>query len=679
MSYYEKYLKYKNKYLELKEQIAGAEPSDDIKEAFSLLFSVISWESIPENVRRYIDTAHGKRFFTNIFSGKYKEDDRGRGTQESTHYRKFYYKNNLSDHPLITSELDDRSIIVSLNVEHCGGSEKKIREFVDIINKMVADVLSDVNIQKFVNKMISIKNNLILNLFINICSVNRGRTIIFNIQEGYSSLYLTLIKGLNGCKATKQICQNILKVNSSLDDNDMLKMGLITCDSSSVKKFNTTKSEKNIEDIEEFIKCWEHKVPTRFTETIISEIGTGATFFSLVVRHNSIHIPKLSGIGLDTLDLSRYSEIQLDKFATTLQESPANQSLFVQARPVMLAKKVAKVDSNLILNGIGFGSLILTCDGIILPEYGVLSCHLNSKRKANEFLLAKLQENNLDWIFDIFDYDFDSDQMGESRKQIAISELRTNIDSSIFTPLLMDFSTRYLGPFTDIRVCSIAGDFNMGRGLNRNYPDSKYFEEYGLTDISRKFKMPSALAKKFRLDADFIPNNETPEEAEIRIARYTAPRQDDIDFIVQVNIRITPRESRVYSSQPIQSTSDDNNTKVGTITDDIKWPSLKDASKMVCRKTFDMSEVDKKRLEKEQNMKEFELERIENERREKQALEYAGPEVYDKYDELYSQSDEEYEFKGDRNERASGVVIPEGAHREQRQRKGFYNPLKKLP
>ena len=157
-----KYLKYKNKYLDLK-QIGGARR---------------------EIQQDYLD-------FVKLIKRKTVEDLRKIQIQKN-------YLDNLSDHKIITCIKDD-ILLISFNVEH----------FKEIKERLPGTTPSD--FQRIIdtkNRYICIKLQEILDL-----SHIHIRKVILNIQEGYPSIYRKLVndlkfRGING-KPTKLICQNL--------------------------------------------------------------------------------------------------------------------------------------------------------------------------------------------------------------------------------------------------------------------------------------------------------------------------------------------------------------------------------------------------------------------------------------------------------------------------------------
>lgn len=481
MNYYKKYLKYKNKYMKLQEQIGGA-IDINIFNAIKLLLKPeeIQGNRIPPSLHEYLNGLHNTisrpepyDIFVGILKGfeiknmRLGSDNKPHAKLNVGFNKAQKYIEYSSDHKMVTdiNNTNPREIILTHNVEHYStyidtikSFAKKVYEVIGVLvnGEIPADRISLVD--NFVIQMINIKNQRIANKIKEVCQTNPNSKIIINIQEGYSSLYVKIYKTLeriaNKFCATKIICQNVLEVYSPLTKEQMDRMGIT----------NENPTQEQQSQIERFIGDWSRQVPQEYNQTQHGRPYNNGCYFSFVVDNS---VPRVERTGLvvefnnlmDGINLLQ-SEMQIDREILTCQNLQANNSFYLPARPILLTKKVIQHGSRAISNGVSFGSLILTCDGIQLVNEGIVNCHLSPNRKSCEYLVSCLNSRNLNGLWNVFDYVCDP----ADRNQVK--EPKICINTEIFTNLITNYIVelnRQLLPAPNAPIRIIAGDFNKNR------------------------------------------------------------------------------------------------------------------------------------------------------------------------------------------------------------------------
>ena len=542
------------------------------------------------------------------------------------------YEKYCSDHEIILLE-NGHCITVSFNVEHNGQVSERIRNFVEGIQgdrTISPRVFSPKKVDKFVSSVLHLKNLQILSKLRDIISRFRHKQIVINLQEVSPSLYVILALSLN-CRVTKLTNQHLLEIHQQYDTSVLDKLGAR----------NEERNEENISAIEEYIRNLAEKVQVVYDPIEHSgRFEVNGSFMSIV--HVPVPPAKISvensgiNFGIDLNSLPDCEEAYA-KIVTTSNNLPANQPNFVKSRPVMTYSQTCNIGSGLLNNGVMLGTFFVNCRGIYLEDYRTINFHGHKKSKSSECLLDGIRGRNLDMVFDMFEHDFDSN------RNFEVADRRILVDTRIFEPILTSFMATL--PVVSYNISYVAGDFNM-------WNDD--FSPYGLRDMSSE------------------ANNDR--------------RSNQLDKIIQLDIR------RVIHTQTIhfknvrrdlaildEVSASSSTDQYIPINEDTFGPTLKVASKMVSIKPFDREQTEKeKKRQKIEIIKKNaeELKRLENMhnkyRRHKSDEEFEEDIWYD--DSELDHDDEPgklYEFKGNRKDRSDGIVIPEGAQYNQRQRKGF--------
>ncbi len=476
MTYYDKYLKYKNKYLELKKQ-TGGEINTDVINAIKLLLKPEEKRDnrIPQSLHEYLNGSHNSisrpeiyDIFVGILKG-FEIKDMRFNSGNKPHAKLYLHSSKAnkyieysSDHKMVRYDSNPREIILTYNVEHYKTYIDTIKSFAKKVYEVIGALVDSVVpadrislIDNFIIQMINIKNKRIANKIKEVCELYPTSKIIINIQEGYSSLYATIYKTLeriaNKFSATKIICQNVLEVHSPLTKEEMDRMGIT----------NENPTQEQQSQIERFIGDWSRQVPQVYNQTQNGRPYNNGCYFSFIVDNS---VPRIRRTGLVVefnnlmyrINLLR-SEIEIDREILTWQNLQANNSFYLPARPILLTKKVIQHGSRAIANGVSFGSLILTCDGIQLLTEGIINCHLSPNRKSCEYLVSCLNSRNLNGLWNVFDY------VCDPADRTQVKEPKICINTEIFTNLITNYiiQLNIQLPAEPIRI--IAGDFNKRR------------------------------------------------------------------------------------------------------------------------------------------------------------------------------------------------------------------------
>jgi len=484
MSYYEKYLKYKQKYLKLREQLGGT-IDRDIFNAIKLLLKPEEKHNnlIPQPLHEYLNRYHSNyvfkngNVFYNLFVGIIKGFDDGFlsfGPNKTPHAKLKIHNNIInkyieysSDHKPVIAKTGDNEITISFNVQHCKTYINPIINFAKEVYKVIGVLVNDEIpadrtelVNKFIYAMINIKNERIKNKFLEIFQEYQKYKIIINIQEGYSSLYVKLFTAFetyaNKFSATKIICQNILEVFSDLDKPQMDSMGLT----------NDDPHPDQICQIEKFIDDWSARVKQEnFKGFSEGRPHINGCYFSFIVdnrgsyrEHRSQDVYEFNN---SYKTITKSNENEIDIVILQIQNNPGNNKFYLPARPILLTQKVIQHGSRAMENGVGFGSLILTCDGIQLLTEGVINCHLITDRQSLAYLETSIQNRNLNGLWDVFDY------ICNPNDRCRVKDVKIHVNVAIFTSLIRKYLTNLNSQFETtislppIRI--IAGDFNQRR------------------------------------------------------------------------------------------------------------------------------------------------------------------------------------------------------------------------